>query len=423
MGFFTNLMKNLRTRLGGYLGYQVRSAPFDREAWYHDTFRATVDAIASHGAKGQFQAVVINKDGRIEKVIRNDKMARLLNEKPNDVMSGTEFKYRMIANLETKTTAVAYVDWDGSTPRAVYPVDYTSYEFKKVIGGGYAIEFTDYEGETRALPLECCIIMRKFYNDRLASGDGNMPVYKVLDMSKASDDGFIESLNVSNKVRGLIKQKRAMLDPEDTKKGQEEFTDRFNRAAQNGGIVAVDSMEDFTPLNIAPNAANAAQMKEINNRIFTYLRTPEKIVQNCYSEQEGMAWREGKIEPIWNLFAEAVSAVYFTKHERECGNKMLMTGGVMMGMSVSSIVQILSVTKEVGELTTNERRELLGYPPVEDGDDRQVSLNYIKSKDQSKYQGGKEDAGKGKDSADEQGAAGDGGGGGGQGTEKEDGQQ
>lgn len=265
--------------------------------------------------------------------------------------------------------------------------------------------------------------MRKFYNDRLASGDGNTPVYKVLDMSKASDDGFIESLSVSNKVRGLIKQKRAMLDPEDVKKGQTEFSHRFAQAAQNGGIVGVDAMEDFIPLNVSPNAANAAQMKEINNRIFTYLRTPEKIVQNCYSEQEGMAWREGKIEPIWNLFAEAVSAVYFTKHERECGNKMLMTGGVMMGMSVNSIVQILSVTKEVGELTTNERRELLGYPPVEDGDDRQVSLNYIKSKDQSKYQGGKKNAGKrkGKKAADEPGAADAGGSG--QGAEKEDEQQ
>ena len=390
MGLFSNFMKSLRIRLGGYIGFQARSAPFDREAWYHDTFRATVDAIASHGSKGKFQAVVVNKEGRIEKVIRNDKMARLLNEKPNEIMTGTEFKYRMIANLETKTTAVAYVDWDGSSPRAIYPVDYTSYEFKKVDGGGYAIEFVDYEGETRALPLECCIIMRKFYNDRLASGDGNQPVYKVLDMSKASDEGFVESLTVSNKVRGIIKQKRAMLDPEDVKKGQGEFVERLRAAAGEGGIVAVDSMEDFTPINITPNAANAAQMKEINNRIYTYLRTSEKIVQNTYSEQEGMAWREGKIEPIWNLFAEAVSAVYYTQHERECGNKMIMTCAVMMGMSINSIVQILNVTKETGELTTNDRRELLGYHPIEGGDVRQVSLNFVTADNQNTYQNGGE---------------------------------
>lgn len=389
MGFFSDFMKNVRIRMVSFLGYQTRSAPFDKEAWYHDTFRATVDAIASHGSKGQFQAVIINKEGRIEKVIRNDRMTRLLNERPNEVMTGTEFKYRMIANLETKTTAVAYIKWNGIKPEAIYPVDYTSYEFKKVIGGGYAIEFTDYEGEVKALPLECCIIMRKFYNDRLASGDGNAPVYKVLDMSKASDEGFIESLTVSNKVRGLLRQKKAMLDPKDVEKSQEKFTERFNQAAGKGGIIAVDSMEEYVPLNVSPNAANAAQMREINNRIYTYLRTSEKIVQNTYSEQEGMAWREGKIEPIWNLFAEAVTAVYFTQHERECGNKIIMTGGVMMGMSVNSIVQILNTTKETGELTTNERRELIGYPPVEGGDIRQVSLNFINSKNQDKYQGGK----------------------------------
>lgn len=390
MGFFSNLMRSIRTKMGGIFGFQSRSAPFDREAWYHDTFRATVDAIASHGSKGQFQAVVMNKDGRIEKIIRNDPMARLLNVRPNDVMTGTEFKYRMIANLETKTTAIAYVRWKGSIPEAIYPVDYTNYEFKAVEGGGYAIEFTDYEGATRALPLECCVVMRKFYNDRIASGDGNGPIYKVLDMSKASDEGFIEFLSVSNKVRGIVKQKRAMLDPEDVKKGQDDFTSRFEHAAKSGGVVAVDSMEDFTPLNIDAKSANAAQMQYINNRIFTYLRTSEKIVQNTYSEQEGMAWREGKIEPIWNLFAEAITAVYFTKHEIECGNKMIMTGAVMMGLSVNSIVQILTSTRETGELTTNERRELLGYPPVEGGDVRQVSLNYVNADDQSNYQVGKE---------------------------------
>lgn len=390
MGLFSNFMRSIRTKMGSMFGFQAMSAPFDKEAWYHDTFRATVDTIATHGSKGQFKAVKINKEGRVEKVIHNDPMARLLNTKPNELMTGSEFKYRMIANLESKTTAIAYVRWNGSVPAAIYPVDYTHYEFKAIEGGGYAIEFMDYEGTTRALPLECCIVMRKFYNERIASGDGNGPIYKVLDMSKASDEGFIEFLSVSNKVRGLVKQKRAMLDPEDVKKGQDSFAERFEHAAKSGGVVAVDSMEDFTPLNIDAKSANAAQMQYINNRIYTYLRTSEKIVQNTYSEQEGMAWREGKIEPIWNLFAEAISAVYFTKHEIECGNKMIMTGAVMMGLSVNSIVQILTSTRETGELTTNERRELLGYPPVEGGDVRQVSLNYVNADDQSNYQVGKE---------------------------------
>ena len=95
MGFFSDFMKNVRIRMVSFLGYQTRSAPFDKEAWYHDTFRATVDAIASHGSKGQFQAVIINKEGRIEKVIRNDRMTRLLNERPNEVKHDSSGIYQM----------------------------------------------------------------------------------------------------------------------------------------------------------------------------------------------------------------------------------------------------------------------------------------------------------------------------------------
>ena len=60
-----------------------------------------------------------------------------------------------------------------------------------------------------------------------------------------------------------------------------------------------------------------------------------------------------------------------------------------MGSSIETRVRVLESTKETGDLTTNERRELLGFPPVEGGDDRQISLNFVNAKDQSQYQTGK----------------------------------
>ena len=389
MGIFSKIFKK-SVKVFGYYGLQASSAPFEKEAWYHDTFRATVDAIASHGAKGMFQAIVEDEDGRIKKIVRNDPMVRLLNGKPNTVMTGYELKYRLIAALETKTTAMAYIEWDGIIPKAIYPVDYINFQFREIVGGGIAVEYTDFEGKIRALPIEECVILRKFYNDKIASGDGNSPIYEVLNMSKASDEGLINALSTSNKIRGLVKNKKSMIDPEDIKKNQAEFAERFENAAKNGGIIELDSMEDFKELNLTPYSAASTQMKEINNRIYTYLRTPEKIVQNSYNEQEGMAWYEGKIEPIWEMMAEAFTYAYFSKHEIECRNRLIVSGGILMGTSIETRVRVLDATKETGELTTNERRELLGFGPVEGGDERQVSLNYIKSKDQSKYQTGEE---------------------------------
>ena len=41
-----------------------------------------------------------------------------------------------------------------------------------------------------------------------------------------------------------------------------------------------------------------------------------------------------------------------------------------------------------GAITINEYRELLYYEPIEDGDVRMVSLNFVKAGDQSQYQVG-----------------------------------
>ena len=391
MGLFSNLFAKIRLVFGNsYYGYQARSSPFVGDAWDNDIVRGIVDCIATHAAKGQVQHVVVGPDGRISKTIRDSKIVRLLNERPNDVMSGFELKYRFFAQLETQTTAVMYIKFENAEAQAIYPVDYKNFEFREVKGGGWAILFTDYEGKEQVLPLECCVIARKFYNNRQASGDGNAPIYKVLDMAKASDEGFIEALSVSNKVRGLLKQKKAMLDPGDVQKGQTEFAERFKDAAKNGGIVSVDSMEDFTPLKIDAYSANAEQIREISGRFYNYFRTPEEIVQSKYSEQTGLAWYEAVIEPLWEQLAEALSNVYFTMREKGYGNKLVMSGGVLMGTSYQTRVNIINNTKEIGLLTVNEQRELLGYPPVEGGDIRQVSLNYINADKQDEYQVGKE---------------------------------
>ncbi len=391
MGIFNNLFKKVKTVFANsYFGYQARSSPWTADAWEHDIVRGIVDCIATHAAKGMMQHVIVGKDGRISETKRDSRIVRLLNEKPNDIMSGFELKYRFFAQLETQTTAVLYIEFENGEAKAIYPVDYKMFEFREVQGGGWAILFTDYEGVEQVLPLECCVVVRKFYNYRQAAGDGNRPIYNVLTMAKASDEGFVQALTVSNKVRGLIKQKKAMLAPEDVKKSQEDFARRFEDAASKGGIVGIDSMEEYVPLNVNTYAANAAQTKEIAGRFYSYFRTPEEVVQSRYTEQTGLAWYEAVIEPLWEQLAEALSNVYFSSREKGCGNKLVISGGVLMGTSYQTRVNIINTTKELGMLTINEQRELLGYAPIEGGDIRQVSLNFINADKQDTYQTGKE---------------------------------
>lgn len=390
MGLFESIFSKIKSiRVSGYFGYWARSSPFEGEIWDNDLARAIIDTIATHAAKGKLEHVRVGSDGKIKERVLDSDIVRLINEKPNDFMSGYDLKYRFFSTLYRKTTAVMYIKYEGGKAVGIYPVDFSTYEFREIIGGGWAIQFIDQEGVENVLPLDCCVVMRRFYSKKQVSGDGNTPFYKVLDMSKAADEGFIEALTVSNKIRGLVKQKKAILDPKDVKKGQDDFSKRFEDAAKKGGIVAVDSMEDFQPLNVNTYAANAAQSREISSRFFNYFRTPEEIVQSKYTEQTGLAWYESVIEPLWEQMAEALGNVHFTQREKGHGNKLIVAGGVLMGTSYQTRMNIIAQTKEIGILTINEQRDLLGYAPVEGGDIRLVSLNYINSTKADEYQTGK----------------------------------
>jgi len=365
-----------------------RSAPFNKEAYEQDVVRAVIDCIATHAAKAEALHVVLDKDGRVKELKRNSPYVKLLNQKPNPLMTGYDMKYKLIAQLQDKTTAMCYVKWNGMMPEMMIPIPFNNFEICEVTGGGYAVQFLDYWGVQRALMVEDVVILRKFYNRREVSGDGNEPLLSGLKMLQASNEGLISALTVSNKVRGLIKQKKAMLASADVQKSQDEFAARFQDAAENGGIVGIDAMEEYTPLNVSAWSANAAQMKEVRESILRYWRISESILRSDYTEAQWQSFYESIIEPLLIQMGQAFTNVCFTQTERDHGNRIIFNTSVLMNTAMTTKVSIITASREIGLFTRNELREMFGYSPIEGGDEIEVSLNYVKATDQSKYQTG-----------------------------------
>lgn len=365
-----------------------RSAPFNKEAYEQDVVRAVIDCIATHAAKAEALHVVLDKDGRVKELKRNSPYVKLLNQKPNPLMTGYDMKYKLIAQLQDKTTAMCYVKWNGMMPEMMIPIPFNNFEICEVTGGGYAVQFLDYWGVQRALMVEDVVILRKFYNRREVSGDGNEPLLSGLEMLQASNEGLISALTVSNKVRGLIKQKKAMLASADVQKSQDEFAARFQDAAENGGIVGIDAMEEYTPLNVSAWSANAAQMKEVRESILRYWRISESILRSDYTEAQWQSFYESIVEPLLIQMGQAFTNVCFTQTERDHGNRIIFNTSVLMNTAMTTKVSIITASREIGLFTRNELREMFGYSPIEGGDEIEVSLNYVKATDQSKYQTG-----------------------------------
>lgn len=389
MGLFSKLFGYIKVRYV-FGGTAAKSAPFSRDAYEQEVVRAVIDCIATHTAKAEAMHVILDKDGRIKEIRRNSPYAKLLNQRPNPLMTGFDLKYKLITHVEANTTALCYIRWNNALPEMIIPVQYNSFEICPIEGGGYAVQFTDFEGMQRALNIEDVVILRKFFNSRDVGGDGNEPIYNTLDMMKASDEGLMQALSVSNKVRGLLKQKKAMLSPDDVKKSTDDFTARFEAAATKGGIVGVDSMEEYTPLSVTPWSANAAQMKEIRENILRYWRVSNAILTSDYSEAQWRAFYESVVEPRLIQMGQAFTNVCFSQRERDSGNRIIFNSSILLNTAMQTKVNILNAAKEIGLFTKNEIREMFGYAPVEGGDEAQVSLNYVKATDQSKYQTGEE---------------------------------
>lgn len=375
MGILSNLFG--KKTINNYFYGTYSSAPrFDNDLYEQEIVRAVIDCIATHSAKSNAMHVVVDKDGRISEIKRNSPYVKLLNQTPNPIMSGFDMKYKLVSQLEAATTAMCYVEWDGMHPKMMLPIQFSASDFYEVYGGGYAVKFNDFTGKEVLLPAEDVVMIRKFYCKNDVFGDGNAPVYNALDVQNAADEGLLDAVSISNKVRGVYTAKKAMLDPKDVEASQKDFSKRFAEAAKNGGIVGVDSTEGFQQLNVSAWSVNAAQYKEFRENILRFWRINDSILTSDYSEGQWQAFYESVIEPILMQMGQAFTNVCFTKTERDHGNRIIFSSNAMVNMSMNSKTQLVVNTRELGIFTPNEYREMFGYSPIAGGDTPRISQNY-----------------------------------------------
>lgn len=389
MGFITSFINIFRGRVAAVFTAGSRSEPWTRAVGEQKTCAAILDCTATHVAKGAVQHVIMDDKGRIKAVKRSSPYTKIF-ENPNPIMSGYDFLYAMSWQLDEKNTALAWIDWgEGTVPKAIWPIYYGSYQLMRIVGeDGFALEFTAADGMRRTVRLEDVVVLRQHYNGSGFSGSSNRPVYDAITMAEASDKGLMEAIAGANRIHGAVKLKNAMLKPKDSEKNGETLEKRVDAAANGKGILVLDATEEFVPVNVNTWAASSAQMRDVQNNLYDYFRTPREVVNNTANEQTMQNWYESRIEPRWMAMSKAFTDAMFTRREKDVGNRILISSRAAVAASWATRMNILNYTKETGDLTTNERRELMGYPPVENGDERQVSLNYIRSHQQSQYQTG-----------------------------------
>jgi HK97 family phage portal protein len=373
-----------KTSLRMMSGYTPIFTDFNGEAYDSDVVRSVVDTIARHA--GKFKPKHIRYiDGTVSKTPSN--LEDLLGTSPNPYMDTYNFLYKVVTHLYMNNNAFILIQQDSyGNITGFYPINSTNVELLES-GKEVFVKFRFISGEQLTVPYSQVIHLRRFFNRNDFYGEySTKPLNPVLELINTTNQGIINAIKSSAYLRGLLKFTQAYLKPEDIKKQRDDFVNDYMTMSNNGGIAATDAKADYVELKSDPKMVDANQMKLIEDKVYKFFNVSENIVKSNYTEDEFNAFFESILEPIAIQFSLQFTYKVFTKRERGFGNSIVFEANRLQYASNKTKVEILKTAAPIGLMTLNEMREIFNMAPIEGGDKRVQSLNFVDADKANQYQ-------------------------------------
>ena len=354
----------------------------------NDIVGAIADALAKN--VGKLQPQVVRKDEK-GMTIKNDYLARILTLRPCPEMSTYDFLYRIAADLvyTSNSFSVIFYNEDFTRVQSIQPI--TTKRFRIFEDDKHHILFRfrwDYDGETYTVPYQNVIHIKARYNKKRFLGTSpDIELKRSLDLVETSGEIVKNIVNRSNSLAGYLKYNN-LADNEELKQIAKDFQDAYMGAENAGGIAAIDSTVEFKEIVQRTPNVPVNQITFLRDNVYRYYGVNEKVLTSTLSDQEWISFYENVIEPIAIQLSYEFTFKLLTPREIGYGNKIEFTANLLQYATLQTRDTIGGNMFDRGAMTINEYRALMYYGPVDDGDVRMVSLNYVKAGDQSLYQVG-----------------------------------
>lgn len=361
-----------------------------------DVVKICIDRIATHAAKLKPRYIKTQEDSTL--VEKKGSIAYLLKYQPNPLMTPYDFIYRVVTLLYLNNNVFIYPVYDYQTYelKELWPLKPNSVTALKDESGALFLRFYFNDGKEYTLPYDAIIHLRRFYgtND-VFGGSGAVADHAAILKTIKINDSVLQCLDnavrSSFQIKGLLKI-NGMLSEKDKKLQKEEFDRAINEASKDGGssIVPVDLKSEYVPLTVDPKLVNSETLNFLQKKIITYFGVSDAIFDNKYNENEYNAFYEGTIEGIAIALSEAFSKALLSRSQLEKGEQIIFYSERLQYASWNTKVTAIEKLMGLGILSLNESRSLLGLEPVEGGDKRLQSLNYVDADKANTYQVGEE---------------------------------
>jgi HK97 family phage portal protein len=314
-------------------------------------------------------------------------------------MTPYDFIYKTVTMLLLHVNAFIYPMYDHITGALIglYPLKPMIVEGIVDNMDNYYLKFSFEDGRSFTLPYENLIHLRKYYgtNDLFGgsgfSGDHDA-ILKTISINNNVLQGIDNAIKSSMQIRGIIKM-NGMLSEADKKKQRDLFDAALNDTINNKGssIIPVDLKADYIPIDIDPKLIDKDTLEFLQSKILDYFGVSLPIFTNNYNEDEFNSFYESTIEPLAIQFSEAFSNTLLTENELIRGEEIIFYSERLQYASWNTKVLAIEKLMSLGIMSLNESRALLGLEPIEGGNKRLQSLNFVDATIANKYQVGIEE--------------------------------
>lgn len=371
MGAFDKLLGKFKVKkaMGSWFqmldGYSPVFNTYDGGVYEMELTRACVHTFASHCSK--LQPKVMGADSR--------GVQAMLEGKPNMFMTGAQFLYKAATIYETQNTCFIVPVLD-VYDRIVgyYPVVPDMTELREQNGEAFLV-YTFGNGEQAAIELSRVGIVSKFLYRSDLMGEDNGALNTTLQLLATQNQGIEEGIKNSASFR-------FMATVNNFTKGKDLAKERETWVADNlgpgsGGLALFpNTYGNVQQIQSTAKIVDPEQLKLIQDRVYTYFGTNEKILHNEAAGDDWAAYYEGKIEPFALQLSQAMTVMTYTQNERTRKNGIVWSANRLQYMTNADKLQVSSQMFDRGILSINDVMDVWNLPHVPDGDKRYIRKEY-----------------------------------------------
>lgn len=358
-----DLLGEMRESFQVFTGYTPCFGSYDEGIYEMAITRAAIDAIARHFSK--LKPEVIGPENPA-----NPKLKRMLQFKPNELQTTSQFLYKLATVLMVNNNAIIYPILTNDAQVVGYKVlDHHNFE---VVYWKNKLFFKYTEDNTiKYIEFEKVGVVNRHMNLGSVFGDDNRALHSTMQLIHMQNQAIIEGIKAGGSVRFAAKLTETLKD-----KTVSEARQRFieeNLSMNNGGLILYDQkFQDFKQLDSKPIWIDDKQSKLIKENVYDYFGVSENILQNKYSEDEYNAFYEGLIEPLAIQLGQVMTVMTFTDKAIAYGNEIMFSANRLQYASNSTKLQISSAMLDRGVLNRNEVREIWQLPGIGPEGDKYV---------------------------------------------------